>query len=67
MFAPMDRTLPRMLMLQAARHGSRKLVSVGDTCWTVQEACTIAACRGGALLASGIKRGDRVAALVMWQ
>ncbi len=62
-FAPLDRTLPRMLSLQAERHGDRPLVSVHAQSWTVREACDIAARRGGSLRAAGIQRGDRVAAL----
>ena len=63
MLSPMDRTLPRMLMLQAERHGDRPLVSVGSQCWSVRDACTIAARRGGSLREAGIRQGDRVAAL----
>ena len=59
----MDRTLPRMLTLQADRYGDRPLVTVGTQSWTFREACTIAARRGATLRNAGIQRGDRVAAL----
>jgi crotonobetaine/carnitine-CoA ligase len=61
--APLDRTLPAMLTLQAQRHGDRPLVTVGDTTWTFEQARAIAACRGGSLRNAGIRRGDRVAVL----
>jgi hypothetical protein len=43
---PEDRTLPRMLELQAARHGDRKLLTCGGNSWTFREARDIAAGRG---------------------
>ena len=60
---PMDRTLPRMLALQAERHGDRTLVTVSGRTWTVNEACTVAARRGGSLREAGVGRGDRVAVI----
>ena len=63
LLAPMERTLPAMLMRQAERHGERPLVTVAATTWTFRDACVIAARRGGSLREAGIGRGDRVAAL----
>ncbi|WP_158931909.1 ATP-dependent acyl-CoA ligase [Acidisphaera sp. S103] len=60
MLAPMDRTLPAMLR---SADPERKLVTVGDTTWTVADACRIAATRGGSLRDAGVRRGDPVAAL----
>jgi carnitine-CoA ligase len=59
----MDRTLPGMLVAQAARHRDRPLVTVGVQTWSFRQACAIAARRGGSLRQAGIQRGDRVAAL----
>ena len=63
LLSPIDRTLPRMLMLQAERHGDRPLVTVDAQTWTFRQTCDVAARRGGSLRQAGIKRGDRVAAL----
>jgi crotonobetaine/carnitine-CoA ligase len=60
---PEDRTLPRMLELQAARYGDRRLISCGDASWTFREARDIAAGRGACLRAAGVAAGDRVAIL----
>ena len=60
---PMDRTLPRMLLLQAERFGGRPLVTVGAQTWSFGDACTIAARRGGCLRDAGIRFGDRIATL----
>jgi crotonobetaine/carnitine-CoA ligase len=60
---PDDRTLPRMLELQAARYGDRKLLACGDDSWTFREARDIAAGRGASLRAAGVSAGDRVAIL----
>ena len=42
---PEDRTLPRMLEMQAGSHGDRRLVSCADDSWTFREARDIAAGR----------------------
>lgn len=63
MLPPMERTLPRMLLLKAERFGGRPLVTVGAQTWSFEDACTIAARRGGSLRDAGIQPGDRVAAL----
>ena len=60
---PGDRTLPRMLELQAVRYGDRKLISCADGSWTFREARYIAAVRGATLRAAGVSAGDRVAIL----
>jgi crotonobetaine/carnitine-CoA ligase len=61
--APADRTLPRMLDIQAARHGERVLFSMAGSSWTFSEARHVASTRGAALRAAGICAGDRVAIL----
>lgn len=60
---PADRTLPRMLEIQAAHHGDRTLLSAVGGSWTFREAHEIAAGRGAALRAAGVAAGDRVAIL----
>jgi carnitine-CoA ligase len=62
-FAPADRTLPRMLEIQAARHGDRTVLSAAGGSWTFREAHEIAAGRGATLQATGVSAGDRVAIL----
>lgn len=61
--SPQDRTLPRMLVLQAARYGSRRLFSCMGEDWRYDETPGIAARMAGALAAAGIGPGDRVAIL----
>jgi crotonobetaine/carnitine-CoA ligase len=61
--APADRTLPRMLDIQAARHGDRALLSTAGANWTVRVARDIASGRAASLRAIGISNGDRVAIL----
>jgi crotonobetaine/carnitine-CoA ligase len=63
LFPPPERTVPRMLQLQAERHGQRRLVSIGGVTLTYAEATEAAAGYAAALAASGIKPGDRVAIL----
>jgi carnitine-CoA ligase len=60
---PEDRTLPRMLDMQAIRYGDRNLLSCANESWTFREARDIAAGRGAALRAAGVSAGDRVAIL----
>jgi crotonobetaine/carnitine-CoA ligase len=60
---PEDRTLPRMLDMQAIRYGDRNLLSCANEAWTFREARDIAAGRGAALRAAGVSAGDRVAIL----
>jgi len=60
---PADRTLPRMLDIQAISHGDRTLLSAAAGSWTFREAREIAAGRGAALRAAGVAAGDRVAIL----
>jgi carnitine-CoA ligase len=60
---PVDRTLPRMLDIQAISHGERTLVSCAGGSWTFREARDIAAGRAATLRAAGISAGDRVAIL----
>ena len=61
LFAPLERTLPKMLMRQAERYGERRLVTIGGK--TLTHAGTLAAAAGyaGALAQAGVKAGDRVA------
>jgi crotonobetaine/carnitine-CoA ligase len=61
--APGDRTLPRLLDLQAARHGDCVLFACNGETWTFAEAAGIAACMAGALRNAGVQAGDRVAIL----
>ena len=61
--APEDRTLPRMLDIQAARHGDRTLLSCANDSWTFHKARDIAAGRAATLRAAGVSAGDRVAIL----
>lgn len=62
-FAPSDRVLPRLLVLQAGRFGARTLLVAGATAWTFADAPRIAAGRAAALAAAGVVAGDRVAIL----
>jgi crotonobetaine/carnitine-CoA ligase len=61
LFAPQDRTLPRMLRRQAERFPDRPLVTAGDQTLSFAQACEVAARSAGTLSAAGIKLGDRVA------
>jgi crotonobetaine/carnitine-CoA ligase len=61
LFAPPDRTLPKMLARQAERYGPRRLVTIGGATLTYAEAAEAAAGHGSALAAAGVKTGDRVA------
>ena len=61
--APTDRTLPRLLEWQAARHGDRVLFSCSGEVVTFANAPGIAARTAGALHAAGVRPGDRVAIL----
>src|SRR6201996_4077244 len=63
LFPPPERTVPRMLQLQAERHGPRRLVSIGGAHLTYGEAADAAAGHAAALAAAGIQPGDRVAIL----
>ena len=63
LFPPDDRTLPRMLELQAARYGNRQLLTCAGDTWTFRDARDIAAGRGASLRAAGVSAGDRVAIL----
>jgi crotonobetaine/carnitine-CoA ligase len=60
---PDDRTLPRMLELQAIRYGDRQLLACGGDTWSFRDARDIAAGRGASLRAAGVSAGDRVAIL----
>src|ERR1700737_1223158 len=62
-FPPEDRTLPRMLELQAISHGDRTVLSAPGGRWTFRDARDIAAGRGASLRAAGVAAGDRVAIL----
>ena len=58
-----ERTLARMLSLQAERFGDRPLFSCLGEQWTFAQAPEKAACAAGALQACGIIAGDRIAIL----
>ena len=60
---PADRTLPRMLDIQAARYGDRTVLSAPGGSWTYRQARDVAAGRGATLRTAGISAGDRVAIL----
>jgi crotonobetaine/carnitine-CoA ligase len=60
----MQRTLPQMLTVQAERHGTRPLLTIGDVTWTFRDALEAAQRRAGTLVAAGIGPGDRVALLL---
>ncbi len=62
-FPPAERTVPQMLVRQAARHGDRVLLVAGDTRWTFRQALAQAQAYGAALQCAGIQPGDRVALL----
>jgi crotonobetaine/carnitine-CoA ligase len=61
LFAPLDRTLPKMLARQAERYGQRRLVTIGGVTLTYAETAEAAAGYAAALAAAGTKPGDRVA------
>jgi carnitine-CoA ligase len=61
--APGNRTLPRLLNLQAARYGDRVLFACNGETWTFAETARIASCMAGALRDAGVLAGDRVAIL----
>ena len=61
LFAPLDRTLPKMLTRQAERYGQRRLITIGGVTLTYAETAEAAAGHGAALAAAGTKPGDRVA------
>ena len=62
-FAPVDRTLPRMLQRQAKRFGDRALFVAGPVRWTFADALRTAGAYGTALQRAGVQAGDRVALL----
>jgi len=61
--APEDRSVPRLLNSQAARHKDRVLFSCAGESWSFASAPGIAAQAAGALSAAGVRPGDRVAIL----
>jgi crotonobetaine/carnitine-CoA ligase len=63
LFAPLDRTLPKMLARQAERYGGRHLVTIGGMTLTYAQTADAAAGYGAALAGAGAKPGDRVAIL----
>ncbi|MHA6620957.1 ATP-dependent acyl-CoA ligase [Pseudonocardia sp. DLS-67] len=58
-----DRTVPRLLQLQAERYGDKPLVVRGATTWSYRDAVDRAARMAGALQERGIEPGDRIALL----
>jgi crotonobetaine/carnitine-CoA ligase len=61
LFAPSERTLPKMLARQAERYAERRLVAIGGRAFTYAETCAAAAGYAGALAEAGVKTGDRAA------
>jgi crotonobetaine/carnitine-CoA ligase len=61
--APAQRALPRLLEMQAQRHGDRPLLACGGEVLTFKGAAESAARMAGALRAAGAQRGDRIAIL----
>ncbi len=60
---PSDRTVPRMLRLQADRYSGQPLFRCGDAAFSFDAATQVIARAAGWLAAQGVKRGDRVAIL----
>ena len=61
LFAPQERTLPRLLTRQAERYRDRPLIVIGDVTLTYRSTLDLAARSAGVLAAAGIAPGDRVA------
>jgi carnitine-CoA ligase len=61
LFAPSERTLPKMLARQAERYAGRRLVRIGGRALTYTDTLAAAAGYAGALAGAGVKAGDRVA------
>jgi len=61
--APGERTVPRLLVSQAVRHGDRTLFACGGESWSFKDAAEIAARAAGSLYAAGVRPGERVAIL----
>jgi crotonobetaine/carnitine-CoA ligase len=61
LFAPPERTLPKMLTRQAERYAGRRLVTIGGRALTYTDTLAAAAGYAGALAGAGVKAGDRVA------
>ena len=59
-----SRTLPRILSLQAARHGDKALIASASRSITYAGAPEVAARSAGRLAAAGIQTGDRVIAFL---
>ena len=59
-----SRTLPRILNLQAARHGDKALIASASRSITYAGAPDLAARSAGRLAAAGIRAGDRVIAFL---
>ncbi|MCE2396934.1 AMP-binding protein, partial [Candidatus Poribacteria bacterium] len=59
-----SRTLPRILSLQAARHGDKTLIASASRSITYGGAPDIAARSAGRLAAAGVQAGDRVIAFL---
>ena len=60
---PHPRSLPALLVAQAARHGGREVFRCGATAWTYAALPDLAARAAGRLAAAGVGAGDRVAIL----
>lgn len=62
-FGPAERTLPRMLAVQAERFPDRPLFRTAGAEWSFAEARAVAAGMAGRFRAAGLAPGDRVAIL----
>ena len=58
-----ERTVPRLLMTQAARYADRTLFACGGESWSFRGAAEIAGRTAGALQVAGVQPGERVAIL----
>jgi carnitine-CoA ligase len=63
LFAPSERTLPKLLQTQATNFPNKDLVRIGDLRLTYAAAPDYAARSAGALAQIGIRRSDRVAVM----
>ncbi|MGJ7530731.1 ATP-dependent acyl-CoA ligase [Variovorax sp. GB1P17] len=58
-----ERTLPRMLKQQQECRPHEPVLTIGDTCWTHDDAATAASKRGARLREAGVVQADRVASM----
>jgi crotonobetaine/carnitine-CoA ligase len=63
LFAPPERTLPKLLQRQAAQFPAKDLIRIGDLRLSYAAAPDFAARSAGALAQAGVQQGDRVAVM----